>query len=49
MLLDWIDETKLDYEGLSQNCHDGAMALLRKNQDKIPWNYLSENSNDGAI
>jgi len=55
MLLDWIDETKLNYEGLSENTHDGALALLsnviRKNpnDDKIYWEWLSCNTNDSAL
>jgi arsenate reductase-like glutaredoxin family protein len=49
MLLEWIDESKLDYCELSSNPHDGAIAMLRENPDKIDWENLSNNTNEDAI
>ena len=42
-LLDWIDESKLDWFLLSSN--KNAIKLLKENQDKIDWDYLSYNKN----
>ena len=44
-LLDWIDINKLDFCGLSLNENDKAFDLLKENQDKINWYYLSCNEN----
>ena len=40
-LLDWIDESKLDWQTLCLN--PNAIELLKANPDKINWDYLSEN------
>ncbi len=40
-LLDWIDETKLNFGALSSN--PSAICYLEKNPDKIVWNMLSLN------
>jgi hypothetical protein len=42
-LLPWIDETKLNWCGLSKN--PNVMELLRENPDKIHWYELSQNPN----
>jgi hypothetical protein len=34
---------------LSLNPNDGAIAILKQNQDKINWRMLSRNPNDWAI
>jgi hypothetical protein len=36
---------KIDWWNLSQNPNDGAIALLKVNQDKICWELLSVNFN----
>ncbi len=41
-LRDWIDESKLDWYGLSSN--PNAMYLLEENIDKIDWCELSHNT-----
>ena len=38
-LRDWIDINKINWEYLSFN--PNAIELLKKNKDKINWNYLS--------
>ena len=40
-LLDWIDESKLNYRELCSNT--SASLILRKNMDKINWYYLCQN------
>ncbi len=45
VLLDWVDETKLDWEILSSRPR--AINLLENNKNKIVWNELS--MNPGAI
>ena len=40
-LLDWIDETELNFGALSSN--PSAICYLEKNPDKIVWNMLSLN------
>ena len=42
-LLDWIDENKLAYGGLSIN--PNAIPILEKNLDKVNWFRLSGNPN----
>ena len=42
-LLDWIDPSKLEYDGLSRNPSDEAIKLLEQNQEKIYWYGLSTN------
>ena len=42
-LLDWIDESKLDWQLLSSN--KNAIDLLKENQHKIDWSLLSNNPN----
>jgi ribosomal protein L24E len=53
MLREWIDPTKLDYNGLSMNPHDGAIEMLRnaiqENPDKISWVNLSRNQNYSVV
>ena len=44
-LLDWIDENKLNWYGLSGNEHPNAISLLENNIDKIKWECLSYNPN----
>ena len=43
VLLDWIDENKLDWTFLSRN--PNAIDLLENNQDKVDWSELSSNHN----
>jgi hypothetical protein len=43
VLLDWIDDSKLDWFGLSSN--PNAIYLLEKNPSKINWKELSPNPN----
>ena len=42
-LLDWIDESKLDWHILSSN--ENAMELLKANPEKIDWSCFSINPN----
>tara|TARA_B100001778_G_scaffold161484_1_gene132657 strand:+ start:408 stop:566 length:159 start_codon:yes stop_codon:yes gene_type:complete len=46
-LLNWIDITKLNWDNLSSN--DNAIDLLKENQNKINWEYLSFNFNKNVI
>ena len=48
-LLPWIPEEKIDWDGLSKNPHDEALALLKANPEKINWDWLSENPHDEAL
>ena len=48
-LLDWINESKLDWIGISGNPSPNAIQMLKKNPDKIYWNWLSGNSSFDAI
>ena len=48
-LLDWINNDKIHWYGLSKNPSEGAMQLLEKNQDKIHWQFLSGNYSKHAI
>ena len=43
ILLDWVDESKLDMEQLSKN--PNAIHLLEQNLDKVDWGSLSYNPN----
>jgi len=42
-LLDWLDKSKLDWDGLSKN--PNAIPLLERNPEKINWDCLSLNPN----
>jgi hypothetical protein len=42
-LLDWIDESKIDWTLLSEN--PNAINLLEQNPDKIDWFWLCLNPN----
>jgi len=44
-LLDWIDESNLDWNYFSENNNENAIELLEANQDKIDWYWLSSNPN----
>ena len=44
-LLNWIPLDKINWEYLSKNRNDGAIELLKQNQDKIVWWVLSRNPN----
>ena len=46
-LKDWIPPEKLDWVFLSAN--PNAIELLKENQDKIDWEFLSKNTNPNAI
>ena len=48
-LQNWIIQNKINWGGLSRNPSDGAIELLKQNQDEIDWEWLSCNTNDGAI
>jgi hypothetical protein len=41
-LRDWIDPEKLDWNYLSLNPSEGAIALLEQKPDKICWTLLSQ-------
>ena len=46
-LLDWVDESKLDWEWLSEN--PNSIHMLEKNLDKVNWEWLSWNPNASHI
>ena len=41
-LLDWVNESKLDWEYLSEN--PSAISLLEKNPNRIEWHWFCRNS-----
>jgi hypothetical protein len=48
-LLDWMDESKLDWRSLSNNPSPEAIKRMKETPNKINWYQLSENISPDAI